>query len=453
MTDRETHRLLILTLGGTPEPIAMSIRNWRPRSIRFVASQASANQIENSGTSRSGEPLPSLKEVLRTADYADFDPGRYDVLTLRDHEDFEKCVGDIQKLNPEVEKWLDRGEDFEIVVDITGGTKCMSAALALHARQWKCTFSYIGGAERTKGGLGIVKTGSERPTSTANPWELLGYQSMEQFQALFNQGAFGPAKRLAEEVGKKVRGETQEQFNSLRMLALAYEQWDRFEHGSARGNMEYVLKHLGQLSLCLSGLEQGGVERHREHLASIAETTSSKKDAAAGRIAQSPLLVLDLVANARRRMNEGRYDDAVARLYRAIEANAQVVLLESHKIDDTSRIPLEKVPEPLRGEWTPRAPEGTLMLGLQEDYRLLAALGDPLGRRFQDSTLSYSPSDREKNKRNPLNGRNQSILAHGFTPLGEGDCKNLFKAVCDLCEIDGEALDSLAFPTVGPPKR
>ena len=66
MTDRENHRLLILTLGGTPEPIAMSILKWQPKSIRFIASKASANQIENSVSSRSGGPLPSLKDVLRT---------------------------------------------------------------------------------------------------------------------------------------------------------------------------------------------------------------------------------------------------------------------------------------------------------------------------------------------------------------------------------------------------
>src|SRR5207248_7955145 len=86
--------------------------------------------------------------------------------------------------------------------------------------------------------------------------------------------------------------------------------------------------------------------------------------------------VVDLLANARRRKAEGRIDDAVARLYRAIESLAQVALAQRYQINNTKQVLLERVPEPLHGQWISRADEGMVFLGLQDAYALLDGLGD-----------------------------------------------------------------------------
>ena len=88
-------------------------------------------------------------------------------------------------------------------------------------------------------------------------------------------------------------------------------------------------------------------------------------------------------ANARRRKHEARYDDGVARLYRAIESLAQLALAERHEIQSTDRVPLERIPESIRGHWALRAEDGKLLLGLQDAFALLDEFGDPMGRNLK----------------------------------------------------------------------
>ena len=133
--------------------------------------------------------------------------------------------------------------------------------------------------------------------------------------------------------------------------------------------------------------------------------------------------MLDLLCNARRRKAEGRYDDAVARLYRAVEALAQDQLRREHGIADTGKVPLDRVPLSLRARYPADAAE--LKLGLQEAYLLLSELGDPLGQRF--AGLGW-----HEPKHSPLTARNQSILAHGFAPVGATIFESLWRGCLAL---------------------
>src|SRR5690606_2247321 len=107
-------------------------------------------------------------------------------------------------LTGDVESWVKRGEECRVVVDFTGGTKCMSAAVSLQASRWPCEFSYIGGAQRTKDGVGIVESGHERVVHQANPWDALGYRAVEEFIVLFDQRAFLAAANVAAVTMKRV---------------------------------------------------------------------------------------------------------------------------------------------------------------------------------------------------------------------------------------------------------
>ena len=71
-----------------------------------------------------------------------------------------------------------------------------------------------------------------------------------------------------------------------------------------------------------------------------------------------------------------------------------------------------------------------MKLGLQDDFVLLRALQDPLGDEFNKLGLDGPES--------PLASRNQSILAHGFSPVSEKTCKNLdtkLRSLLGFCEI------------------
>jgi len=123
-------------------------------------------------------------------------------------------------------------------------------------------------------------------------------------------------------------------------------------------------------------------------------------------------LVGDLINNAARKAHRRYYDDAVARLYRATELFAQIRLKRQFNLESGS-IPLESIPETFREIYQNRVRDnGKLILGLNDVYELLGKLGDPVGEHYV------------KNRERVLNAlvkRNNSLFAHGTTPLTEED--------------------------------
>jgi CRISPR-associated protein (TIGR02710 family) len=410
--------LLICTVGGTPEPIVAALKHWRPLRIVFVHT-------------RDTKPIVGERIVPKAREEGvDIDSGRYDLHELSNEQDFSNCVANLQPLHDVVYKWMDGGSDRQVVVDITGGTKCMSAAMAIQATRWPCLFSYVGGTERTKDGVGIVVSGKELLYHTQNPWDALGHQAVEDFIVLFDQHAYRAAAKVAEDAKKRMTDPVRKsELSSLEQLAKALDDWDRFEHKRCKQTLEGVKKSANNLLAALGKVKGERVLANVNILYEHLEKMSS---------AQAPHLcyVVDLLANAKRRKDEGRFDDAVARLYRAIEAYAQCVLKEKYGIERTDQIPLEMIPEPLKASWSARAIDGCVKLGLQDDYRLLEALGDPVGQRFVDIGLSSDKS--------PLGIRNRSILAHGFTPVSYNAFEDLWKKTLALVDIDESKLPSFA---------
>ncbi len=103
--------------------------------------------------------------------------------------------------------------------------------------------------------------------------------------------------------------------------------------------------------------------------------------------------ILDVLANAMRRGEiEHRYDDAVARLYAAIEAIARYRLSDIYGIDNSGALP-GQIPEDLREEYVQRYGGGDtgdpLRFGLWPSYLLLTSLGDEVGTRFADSKQDF----------------------------------------------------------------
>ncbi len=420
--DDNKYTLLVCTVGGSPEPIVATLKRWNPKRIRFVPTRETREQIDS-------RVLP-----LAASEGLAVDPGRYDLLELPDGQDFTACVDTLRQLTPVVKEWLGRGEHYQVVVDFTGGTKCMSAALALQAHRWRCVFSYVGGSERTKEGVGVVISGKEQVLHAHNPWDALGFQAFEEFVALFDQQAFAAAATLAERAMRNVTEPSRKrELNALKLLAEAYDAWDRFDQKGARTKLQELAKYDNDLRAVFG---QGKAEQLRAlthaHLDYLRKLVKG--------VSPSMQHVTDLLANAHRRKTEGRMDDAVARLYRAIEALAQVRLADGYQISNTKQVPIERVPEPLRGQWAARADEGMIFLGLQDAYALLDSIGDELGATFRQLQL-HDP------QRSPLTARNQSILAHGFERVSENVFQKLWAAALQLASA--QESDILSFPRIG----
>jgi CRISPR-associated protein (TIGR02710 family) len=395
------HHFLICTVGGTADPILAAIKEWKPDRVLLIPS-AGTNTIADDVERNCGS-VPT---------------GAWERIKLHDAENFSDCVRLMRGLDENVAAWLRKGPTYDVIVDFTGGTKCMSAALALVSRRWPCRFSYIGGSKRTKSGVGVVEPGNEQARITQNPWNALGYQAIEDACLLFDQQAFMPAANLLDKARQAVDDDSiKRTLSTLHQLCEGYGLWDRFQHKEAAQRIENTLRNSNDLKAVFgSNHSELVISTLQQHCATL-ETLFTQP--------QSRAMVADLLANAKRRFREARWDDGVARLYRAIEWIAQRVLAERHAIPDTGSVPLECIPEQLRERWQSRAENGKLKLGLRDAYLLLDALGDEAARTYKELKLD----DRD---RSPLKARNQSILAHGAQPVGKQVFDKLWSAAMTL---------------------
>jgi len=401
------HTLLICSVGGTAEPVAAAIRHWRPARIMFLCSD---------------QTRASVTAALAAAS-SPIGPGCTDQIVLRDPQNLEWVLRDLRPLDAYVLSWQQRGDNYAAVVDFTGGTKVMSAALALVARRWKCDFAYVGGRERSKDGVGVVLSGREEQFTCFNPWDALGFQAVEDAVTVFNHGGYAAAAALLDGAVKNAgQPALKRELATLKAVVDAYAAWDCFDHDKAKRHFDDALKNRNDLAAIFPHETRSLVarlERHRDRAAQLA----SESEATAA-------WVEDLVQNAARRAAEGRFDDAVARLYRAFEALAQVRLREAHGIPDTKHVRVEQLPDTLRTEWANRGRDNrSFMLGLQDAWCVLKGCNDELGRRFFELGLADE-------QRSPLVARNQSILAHGFQPVGKDVYTQLDEHLRSLASFD-----------------
>jgi CRISPR-associated protein (TIGR02710 family) len=410
------HKLLVCTVGGTLEPIVASILSERPEKVIFVPSPETQAMVSDS--------------ILAMLDQKGFQiiPAQYRVVVVPDAEDFETCVRTLRRLEPEANDWLQRGRDFALAVDLTGGTKCMSSALALVAARWRAEFLYVGGGQRNKAGVGVVVSSTEHVLRRANPWDSLGYQAIEDASLLFDRGLYAGAIRVLDEaISRMSRPEVKRELATLKRLAEAYDLWDHFDFNGGQNALADVSKNINDLRHafpCESQRLEQTLQSHMEHLSKMLEQKPSE------------LLVWDLLANAYRKASQGSYDDAVARLYRAVEAHGQIRLEKQYGLKPRTTT-LDVLPEHLHDKWRPRVYDGGfLRLGLRDLYELLRDLGDPLGEDFASSTLAGPES--------PLETRNNSILAHGFCPVTQKGFQSLWDAVLKLVKAQKNEL--ISFP-------
>ena len=435
--ETEEKKLLLITVGGAIDPIVKSVKEYRPEKVLFIASKESKEEFKTKVGIN--EEFPFLKE-------------NYDFLILDDPQDMKKIIKCLKdKAEPEHKKWLDRGEEYSSVVDITGGTKCMSASLALVARNWeKYVFSYVGGNRRDKEGMGVVQRGFEKIIRRHNPWEILGYQSIDEAALLFNRCSYSEAynvlEKAFESMTKNIKGDQQspvlkEEFRAAKTWIKAYREWDNFNHKEALGSLK-LKKSLNNLNSVFKIFDldfEKNIDQAEKYLNKILNNYEGET----GSLKNSPYLIFDLIVNAQRRSDQGRFDDAVARLYRAIEAIAQYRLQEKYQID-SAKVDISFLTPKLKEKYSHVDPP---KLALQDCYLLLSEKSDDLGKKFKRLDLfSYSPELKNENlsvgyKENLLAIRNTSILAHGFNPLSENDFKKLLNKAIELFSVLKEGLE------------
>jgi hypothetical protein len=129
-------KILFVTVGGSFQPIATSIRSLQPDRVVFIASdgdKGSKSQVIGEGTPceirRGAEVIDRLPNIpTQVALGANFQRDR-DLILIQNPDDLAECY---RKIKACIEI-LQQDSSNEIIADYTGGTKTISASMVLAA--------------------------------------------------------------------------------------------------------------------------------------------------------------------------------------------------------------------------------------------------------------------------------------------------------------------------------
>ncbi|MBS3965074.1 MAG: TIGR02710 family CRISPR-associated protein [Methylomonas sp.] len=377
-------QILICTVGGSHQPIVSAINDMRPDYVVFVCTDkdpatgqpGSVIQIQGKGNCIKAQPKddkPSLPNIPTQTGLAD---NQHDVvLTLSDHLDriYLDCVAAID----------DVGQRFpgaRIVADYTGGTKSMSAGLTMAAvERPDIELQLVTGS---RADLLKVRDGSQFADQA--DCERIRYQRLtDPYRRAWNRYAYSEA--VAGLADFRPPKGMRDHYARFRDLSRAFAEWDNFNHRQALSILQPYAPKLPD-----------AMKTHIGIALRLNDDDPAKRDAAR---------LFDLYRNAERRATQGRYDDAVARIYRLIEWSAQW-LLQTQAGIDTSNVAPEQIPD---GLTLTQHRDGPWQAGLFNAWQLVKHKTDGAAARFiaeQENTLL-----------NHLKTRNGSILAHGFAPI------------------------------------
>lgn len=425
MPDLEQCKGLLITVGGTPNPVAFSINHHQPEKVMFFTSLASRSEIEDK------------VRPLATHRWTD-----QEIITTDDAQDLTRCL---EVLRDELPRRLSvlRLTMEDLMVDYTGGTKTMSAALVLACINAPVRYSYVGGTVRTKGDLGVVLDGSEAVIVHPNPWDILAVDLRRRLARQFNRAHFAEARETADEAARVVGDRWRPFYIGVRDLCEAYHRWSNFDYLRAIGPLRKSTHALDQYAQAannrsfLGFLTQiKGELKRLEVIAPTFEALQQGKGAPA--LEHVKALIIDLVSNAERMTRlAGRPDDGVARLYSALEKHAKAELLHSKLAIDSSAAHAEQIPESLRDEYVKSYQDpntASVKFGSLASYRLLAEVNHPVGQRFHA---------REQDLRKLLDVRNNSFMVHGWKPIKEDAYEKLRDVTLDFLELSTADLPAL----------
>ena len=363
-------RVLFITVGGTPDPIIQAVRSLSPDRIVFFC------------TTEPQSSIPIVKQEGGVVDSSDFE-GEYQIVPVPSDQ-----LAEIVAVISGAMRHF--GDGSELVADYTGGTKSMSAALVIASSLHGAVQLYLTTGYRTDL-VKVTQAATTRPVAATG--DIVAFQVLQTVMPnLLSRHAYNEGAQLLQELltRKELSLSVLNVVEPLQLACQAFDAWDSFDHETAKQMLETLFRHFGEYAGPLDLLVRGR---------SVLDDVGSRDPRYE--------LVSDLMQNANRRALVGRFDDAVARMYRSLELMAQLRLFQAHGLE-TSKLP--------DSEGNDRS------VGLVVAWDHLSQLEDELGNRWDA---------RRKQLMAALHGRNASVLAHGMTPVGTDG----WRAV--NCEIGG----------------
>lgn len=429
---------LIGTVGDSTPPLIEHINKLNPQLVYFIHSKKT-------------EKFARDIQLSTEAD-------EYRYVLLDDHEDVYEAFSKSQDCINELLK-----EDFKVIGNFTAGTKTMSVGLAMACVEKECQYEYGTGDRNPAGSV----TSYSRNVPQENPYEKQAIHEFKRGKLFFDEYQFLAARENFNQALIKLNNQDSK-FKNLKLQAKIfiriidfYESWDKFNDD---------LNEIG-LNLILNGIiktiESNDylLDYFSNELPNFFSQMRNNLIFLDKKLDDNLFYYLpDLLNNAQRRIDEGKYDDAVARLYRAIELVAQLRLMEFRIVDEDNfiskksfRIDKSKVIKKTskstqfqisnlnRKKWRNN---DFLEYDMSKDYWILGYLSNE-----RDDELSKSTEDMVnffKNIKSNIQVRNKSILAHGLKPLNENDANRINKLVLKhskkLCSNIDNEMELAKFP-------
>jgi CRISPR-associated protein (TIGR02710 family) len=412
-------KILILTVGGSCAPIVTSIKQNKPDEVHLICSddtdttKGSYNTITGNGKVCGKDPKnPDEPNILEQAEIAkEMEGEKYHILKIKNPDDLNNCyIESLNLLSGEKEKY----PDAEIVIDYTGGTKSMSVGLGAAAMDVSgITVCLVKG---TRTDLIKVQNGTQRIKLTQMNIGFLKRQ-IDVAKNLMDRYDYDGAIGILEEAAKhpNIPEEADAEIDKYLTISKTYLAWDRFDHVEAWRFLHHYRKWYVKNVMFLEAVIWSR---------KIFDINFNKIPIEGLSIAPKGCgyeLVEDLVLNAERRAEQGRFDDAVARLYRALELLVQLRLKLEYSII-TGEVDIEKLPDIHKKEYEAKrdSKDNIIKIALKESYELLVKMNkeDPLTKIY---------TEKEKHLWDLLNVRNNSLYAHGFTPILKEQYEEFYK--------------------------
>ena len=416
---------LVLSCGGSPEPLEFCIKNLKPDCVYFLCSDASVE----------------IAEVIQ--EKFENEVSQFNVKVIENPSNLDDCFARSREVISELQNDYDN-----IHIDFTGGTKPMVSGLVLAAISDECTYSYVGTDNlegRDKDGLGVVRDGFEAIIEQKNPYDVFAVVEMDRGVEFFNKYQFTASKQSFKEALDKLESEELKRICEINIKIIdLYDLWDKFNNtDSEKKTLNSILANI-QSEINQSGEVKNYFNKnYPEFLSQMSQNTEflKLKISRKGRMKTGDVkyYLPDLLNNAYRRIEEGKYDDAVARLYRSIELTAQLGLTNHEVIDsnvlfDNSVFKINKhdlnskckieVDELVREWYEYNESEKTFKIPLKKSFELLQALGS-------DYATQYLEDEEIKNN---ISSRNNSILAHGLNAIDKNKALELYDQVFDYAK-------------------
>lgn len=407
------NKYLIITVGGSDAPVVNAINLIKPDFTYFICSddtdgtRGSYITVDESGkpcgiikncpncNHKQGEMKPSI--VTQTG----LEKESYKIVKIPQIDDLNDCYIISGEVIQEVRK---NDPAAAIIADYTGGTKSMSSGLAAAAMDdGNIQISIVKGRRLD---LHKVKDGTQSARLIESSRIFLD-KKLKLVEDFWSNYDFRSSLEVIDEIaGKPLSSDYYDRLDKIRYFCSGFEAWDRFDHQAALEQLkpyksesylkDYIklLSDIIRVKLCWPG-------------ESIEDPANKNYKQRANIYCFAP--VFDLLLNAKRRVKQGRYDDAVARIYRALELFGQLNLLRWEKPLITSDLNLELLPDHLKKRFQSQAASGEkVTIALMQGFFILEKLETPVGIVFN----KYC-----KKLKLVLSKRNNSLMAHGIIPI------------------------------------